>query len=124
MAHFAKLNSTNTVVEVLVVSNDTINNLPFPESEAVGIAFLENLFGQEDGVIWKQTSYNQNFRKNFAGMGFSYDPQRDAFIPEKIFASSVLNEEFCVWEAPIPYPTDGSIYNWDEPTLSWVKVEL
>jgi hypothetical protein len=124
MAHFAKLNSTNTVVEVVVVSNDAINNLPFPESESVGIVFLESLFGKEENVTWKQTSYNQNFRKNFGAVGYTYNDRLDAFIPSNICPSSILNEETCLWEHPVPYPTDGSIYNWDEPTLSWVKVEL
>ena len=81
---------------------------------------------------WRQTSYNTKggvhalggtpFRKNYAGIGFSYDEQRDAFIPPKPFASWLLNETTCLWDAPIPMPTDGKMYRWDEPTLSWVEV--
>ena len=118
MAHFAKINSqTNLVVEVNVVNNNDLGNLSFPESELVGIEFL----GPWDtpGTYWKQTSYNGNFRKNYAGIGHTYDAGRDAFIPPKPFASWLLNEITCLWESPVPYPTDGKEYMWDEPTLSW-----
>ena len=71
MAHFVKLNSDNIVIDVLVVSNDDIQNLPFPESEPLGVAFLQKLFGEEDGITWKQTSYNRNFRGNYAGIGIN-----------------------------------------------------
>jgi len=111
MAHFAKLNSENVVDQVVVVHN---NDAP---DEATGIAFLNSLFGN---ATWVQTSYNGNIRKNYAGVGYVYDSQRDAFIPPQPFPSWVINEESCQWEAPTPMPTDG-IYHWDEATTSWVK---
>lgn len=118
MAHFAKLNENNLVIEVHVVNNEDVLNLPFPESEPYGIAFLTQWSGGYDR--WRQTSYNSNFRKNYAGVGFVYDLTRDAFIPPKPFESWLLNEETCLWEPPTPYPNDGQLYLWDEPTTSWV----
>ena len=124
MAHFAKLNPSNVVVYVTVVSNDDIQNLPFPESEAVGLEYLNNFFGAlEQGYSWRQTSYNGNFRKRYAGIDYTYDPKWDAFIPPKRFDSWVFDEEKLVYVAPIPRPKDGKSYIWDEPTLSWVLVE-
>ena len=111
MAHFAKLNSENVVDQVVVVHN---NDAP---DETSGIAFLNTLFGD---ATWVQTSYNGNIRKNYAGIGYTYDSQRDAFIAPQPFASWLLDEETCQWSAPIPMPTDG-MYFWDEPTTSWVK---
>jgi hypothetical protein len=119
MAHFVKLNSDNVVLNILVVNNDDINNLPFPESEPVGIAFLESIFGAEEGVTWKQTSYNNNFRFQYAGIGFIYDTQRDAFIPPQPFPSWVFDEQNMGYVAPTPYPDDNKFYIWDEPTLNW-----
>ena len=119
MAHFAKLDENNVVIDVNVVNNEDIQNLEFPESEAVGIEFLNNWAGQE--FIWKQTSYNGNFRKNYAGIGYTYDAGRDAFIAPKPFASWVLNEDTCVWEAPVPRPQDGKSYVWNEETVSWER---
>lgn len=121
MAHFAKLDENNLVVEVIVVDNNDINNLPFPNSEPVGIEFLTQWSGGYTN--WKQTSYNNNFRKNYAGIGHTYDADRDAFIAPKEYASWVLNEDTCRWEFPVPYPDDGGIYRWDEDTISWVLVE-
>ena len=126
MAHFAKLDENNIVIDVNVVSNEDVQNLGYPDSEAIGIAFLNNWAGQE--FNWKQTSYNGNFRKNYAGIGFSYDPDRDAFIEPQPYGSWVLNERTCKWEPPIPIPADNGIgdppkrYMWDEPTISWVEV--
>jgi len=122
MAHFAQLNNENIVTNVIVVHNNELLDQDGNEIEQKGIDFCKSLFGQD--TKWIQTSYNSNFRKNYAGIGYTYDAVRDAFIPQKQYASWILNEQTCTWEAPIPYPTDGSIYNWDEPTLSWVKVEL
>lgn len=111
MAHFAELDENNIVLRVLVTDND------FPNE---GYDWLvDNL-----GGTWVQTSYNANFRKNFAGVGFSYDAERDAFIPPKPFESWTLNEDTCNWEAPVAYPTDGKIYKWDEESLSWIEVEI
>jgi hypothetical protein len=122
MAHFAKLDDQNIVIDVNVVNNETINNLPFPESEPVGVVFLTEW---SDGYTnWKQTSYNANFRKNYAAVEFTYDPVLDAFIPPKPYPSWLLNTETCQWQPPTPYPSDGNVYSWDEATQSWVKVNV
>jgi hypothetical protein len=119
MAHFAKVNTNNVVEEVLVISNDDIQNLDFPESEPIGQQFIQSL-GLEGN--WLQTSYNSNFRKNYAGIDFKYDMDRDAFIPPSPFLSWVLNEDTCQWEPPIPYPPNRYNYYWDEDRLSWVEI--
>lgn len=119
MAHFAQLDENNVVTQVIVVhNNELLDN--GAESEAKGIAFCQSLF---PGTTWVQTSYNGNKRKNYAGIGFNYDAQRDAFIAPQPFPSWTLNETTCRWEAPVPYPTDGKRYRWDEATLAWVLVE-
>jgi hypothetical protein len=117
MAHFAKLEN-NVVTQVIVVSNQDILNEQGQESEEKGIAFCSNLLGG----TWKQTSYNARIRKNYAGIGYTYDEGRDAFVPPKPFASWVLNETTCQWKAPVDYPTDDKRYTWDEATTSWVEV--
>ena len=122
MAHFAKLDESNVVLEVNVVNNETLNNLPFPESESVGIAFLTDWSGGYSN--WKQTSYNSNFRKRYAAIGNTYDPVLDAFIVPKPFPSWLLNTDTCDWQAPVPYPSDGNVYTWDETTQSWVQVNV
>lgn len=119
MAHFAQLDDSNTVIQVIVVNNEVMNNEEFPASEPVGIAFCQSLLGPD--TKWRQTSYNSNFRKHFAGTGFVYDATRDAFIPPKPFMSWVLNEDSCLWEAPIPCPQDGKFYEWDEGVGNWVE---
>lgn len=119
MAHFAKLDKDNIVLEVNVVANDVLN--PANE-EASGIAFLTEWSGGYTN--WKQTSYNGSFRKNYAAIGYTYDLQRDAFIAPKPFASWNLNEQTCQWEAPIQYPNDGQMYRWDEQAGNWVAIEL
>ena len=121
MAHFAEIDNDGTVLRVLVVANDQENR---------GQEFLANDLGL--GGTWKKTSYNTiggvhtsggtAYRKNYAGIGYTYDAVRDAFIPPKPFPSWELNEDSCLWEAPTPMPTDGKIYSWDEPTLSWKEV--
>jgi len=118
MAHFARLED-NTVTEVIVVHNNELL-VDGVESEAKGIEFCQSLFGGE----WKQTSYNGNIRKNYAGIGMIYDSTRDAFMYPQPFNSWVLDEDTCQWEPPIPYPTDDKTYRWDEPTTSWVEVEV
>lgn len=118
MAHFAKIDSNNIVTEVLVVDNREITDLNGVEQESIGVEFLKNLTGYVD---WIQTSYNGNIRKNYAGIGYIYDNQRDAFIPPKPYPSWILIEETCNWTAPVFYPTDGKIYSWDESTLTWVE---
>ena len=115
MAHFAEL-VDGIVARVIVVSNaDTASN--GVEDGAIGAAFCHNLLGGE----WVQTSYNANFRKNYAGIGFTYDTVRDAFIAPKPYASWVLDEATCRWEAPVAMPSEG-LWMWDEATVSWVAV--
>lgn len=120
MAHFAQLNEDNIVIQVIVVGNDDIKDSEGNESELKGVAFCKSLLGPD--TIWKQTSYNANIRKNYAGIGFTYDEARDAFIPPKPYSSWVLNETTCRWEPPIPYPIDGKRYEWNEESTSWVEV--
>lgn len=117
MAHFARIEN-GTVQQVVVINNDVIQDENGDEQESLGIAFCRSLYGA-DGE-WKQTSYNGNVRKNLAGIGYSYDTTRDAFIPPKPFSSWGLNETTCLWEAPTAYPDDGSDYVWDEASTSWV----
>lgn len=118
MAHFAELDSNNVVLRVVVIDNRDTADANGVEKEYIGAAFCERLFSG----VWKQTSYNGNFRKNYAGIGFTYDAGRDAFIPPKPFSSWVLNETTCDWDAPIPMPQDGKRYRWDEATLSWKEM--
>ena len=121
MAHFAQLDEHNIVLQVIVVSNDTIDNLPFPESEPIGVAFCQSLLGAD--TRWAQTSYNANFRYNYAGIGYTFDPTptpNGAFIPPKPYPSWLLNTNTFQWEPPVPYPNDGKMYYWDEATQSWV----
>lgn len=120
MAHFAKLNGGNIVLEVNVVNNSDIDDLPFPESEPVGIAFLTEWSGGYSN--WRQTSYNRNFRKNYAGAGYTYDATLDAFIPPKPYPSWLLNTNICQWEPPVPYPDPDKRYIWDETTQTWIPV--
>jgi hypothetical protein len=118
MAHFAELDDNNIVKQVIVVHNNELLDESGIESEQKGIDFCTNLFGGR----WVQTSYNGNFRKNYAGQFCLYDPIRDAFIAPKPFESWLLNEDTCKWEAPVPYPMDGSVYIWSEETLSWNNI--
>jgi hypothetical protein len=119
MAHFAKLDDNNVVLEVHVVNNAELD----PENEeASGIAFLTQWSGGYSN--WKQTSYNKTIRKNYACVGYTYDEEKDAFIPKKPFDSWVLNTNTWVWNAPVDCPQDGKFYDWDEPTTSWVEVEV
>jgi hypothetical protein len=114
MAHFAKLNSDNIVERVEVVSNDVAT------TEKAGVDFLNNFYDTND--VWKQTSYNENIRKNYAGVGYTYDETKDAFISPKSFNSWILNNDTCRWEAPVAYPDDGEQYKWNEDTTSWDAV--
>ena len=110
MAHFAEVDESDVVVRVLVVGND---------QEHRGQEFLADDLGL--GGTWVQTSYNGNMRKNYAGIGMKFDRVRDAFIPEQPYASWVLNEETCLWDAPSSHPSDDKNYKWDEDTLSWIE---
>lgn len=118
MAHFAQLDENNVVLQVIVINNSELMD-GGTESEAKGIEFCQSLF---PGTSWKQTSYNGNVRKNYAGIGFTYDAARDAFIAPQPFPSWVLNESTCGWQPPTPYPTDGKRYRWDESITNWVEV--
>jgi hypothetical protein len=122
MAHFAKLDDNNIVIDVNVVDNATINNLSFPDSEPVGIAFLTDWSGGYSN--WKQTSYNNSFRMRYAGIGFSYNSDIDAFIPPKPWPSFTLNPQTGLWDPPVPYPNDGKAYQWNEATQSWDPVDV
>ena len=124
MAHFAKLNNENKVTQVVVVNNNVATD------EAAGVAFLKNHYGQN--TIWKQTSFNTQrgvhelggtpFRKNFAGVDMNYDESRDAFVPDQPYPSWTLNEDTCLWEAPVPYkfPNMFPIDYWDEENQTWL----
>lgn len=121
MAHYAFLNQNNVVVDVItgIDESDTSHD-------------WEQFYGQNEGMICKRTSYNTRgnvnilggtpFRKNYASIGFTYDEQRDAFIPPQPFSSWLLNEETCLWDPPIPYPQDGNLYEWNNEQLNWVLV--
>ena len=117
MAHFAQINKNNIVERVLVIDQEQVNTGAFGEPSS-----------------WIQTSYNTQggkhilgcipLRKNYAGIGFTYDQKRDAFIPPQPFSSWTLNEETCNWNSPIPYPEDGKFYNWDEEKVAWVEKQV
>jgi len=120
MAHFAELNEDNIVQRVIVVDNKDCLDANNVESEEVGIEFCHNLLGG----TWKQTSYNGNFRKNYAGNGYVYDSSKDAFIPPKPFSKWILNEETCQWEAPVAYPDDEKFYIWNDNKGEWEESSL
>jgi hypothetical protein len=122
MAHFAKLNSSNEVVHVSVVDNWNITDGNGQESETVGVDYLHSVHGVEEGYTWKQTSYNGNMRKNYAGIGYTYDAGRDAFIAPKPYPSWTLDETTCQWKAPVDRPEGEGIYVWNESTTSWELV--
>lgn len=124
MAYFAQLNSLNNVDQVISINNSVLREpeITFPQTELLGQMFISNVLKLPGD--WKQTSYNKSFRKNFAGIGFTYDKARDAFIPPKPFESWILNENSCIWEAPIPYPNDGNTYKWNEVSQSWDLVSI
>jgi hypothetical protein len=117
MAHFAQLDENNVVTQVIVVSNTDTADANGVEKEHIGAAFCERLFGG----TWKQTSYNGTMRKNYAGIGYTYHEDIDAFVSPQTFASWVLNDK-AQWEAPVAMPTDGKRYSWNEQTISWVEI--
>ena len=117
MAHFAQLDENNVVTQVIVVHNNELLD-DGVESEAKGIAFCQSLFGGN----WKQTSYNGSIRKNYAGAGYIYHEDIDAFVSPKPFASWVLNDK-AQWEAPVAMPTDDKMYSWDEQNQQWTEVK-
>jgi hypothetical protein len=119
MAHFAEIGLNNVVQQVIVVHNNELLDENGVEQESKGAAFCRNLLGG----TWVQTSYNGSFRKNFAGSGYTYDTERDAFIPPKPFNSWVLDEETCQWNAPTPIPDNENMYTWNDETTSWDLIE-
>ena len=120
MAHFAVIDSDNVVIRVHVLNNEVLMK-DGVENEQQGVEFLQNLYANRD--LYIQTSYNNNFRKNYAGKDYTYDQTRDAFIPPQPFPSWLLDEDTCQWYTPTPMPDDGKRYGWDEDTTSWVIVE-
>ena len=118
MAHFAELDEFNTVKRVIVVHNNELLDDNGIEQEQKGIDFCVNLFGG----TWIQTSYNGNIRKNYAGIGYTYDPINDWFYNQQPYLSWTLNDN-AQWQAPTPRPADNKDYRWDEETLSWVEIE-
>jgi hypothetical protein len=118
MAHFAELDANNVVQRVIVVANKDTADANGNEVESIGVAFCQKLFGG----TWLQTSYNGNKRKNYAGVGYTYNADIDAFVPPKPYASWVLNDA-AQWEAPVAMPDDGQMYSWDENAQTWAKVE-
>jgi hypothetical protein len=120
MAHFAEIDTdrNNLVLRVVVVDNKDTRDAQGVEKEHIGAAHLERLLGG----TWKQTSYNAKSRKNYAGIGYTYREDIDAFVPPQPFPSWVLNAD-AQWQAPVPTPEDGKMYSWDEASLSWVVTE-
>ena len=114
MSHFARIDENGLVLQVVVVDNKDTADAFGVEKEHIGAAHLEKILGG----TWKQTSYNGNMRKNYAGIGYTYRADIDAFVPPQPFASWILNAQ-AQWEAPTPMPTDGKMYSWDEETTSW-----
>ena len=131
MASFAKIGLNNKVIEVLSIVNEVLYDSNGIEQEVIGIDFLTKLTGYP---VWKQTSYNTHggvhssggtpLRKNFAGIGYTYDEDRDAFIPKKPYNSWVLNEQNCLWESPVAMPINDNKYTWNESTLTWDIAEV
>lgn len=119
MAHFAQLDADNIVTNVIVIDNNVVDNLSFPDSEPLGVAFCQSLYGAD--TIWKQTSYNGNFRGIYAGIGFIYDPIGDVFVFPQPYESWVYNSQTQQWDPPIPKPTvpDGYMAVWDEIAQEW-----
>ena len=121
MAYFAKLGTGNIVETVISINNSVITDSNGVEQEQLGVDFINKLYNTRD--VWKQTSYNNNFRKNYAGIGYQYDQTRDAFIAPKPFNSWILNEDTCRWEAPVAMPTttleNNQYYSWNESIINW-----
>ena len=121
MAYFAKLGTGNIVEQVISINNSVITDNNGVEQEQLGNDFINKLYNTRD--VWKQTSYNNNIRKNYAGIGYSYDQTRDAFIAPKPFNSWILNEDTCRWEAPVAKPTEelenNQYYSWNESIINW-----
>jgi hypothetical protein len=121
MAYFAKLGTGNIIETVISINNSVITDNNGVEQEQLGVDFINKLYNTRD--VWKQTSYNRTFRKNYAGIGYQYDQTRDAFIPPKPYNSWILNEDTCLWNAPVAIPTtqlqENQYYSWDESIINW-----
>ena len=121
MAYFAKLGTGNIVEKVISINNTVITDANGVEQEKLGVDFINKLYNTRD--VWKQTSYNNNIRKNYAGIGYTYDQQRDAFIAPKPYNSWILNEQTCRWEAPVAMPIkqleENQYYSWNESIINW-----
>jgi hypothetical protein len=124
MAYFAKLGTGNIVEQVISINNAVITDANGVEQEQLGNDFINKLYNTRD--VWKQTSYNNNIRKNFAGIGYQYDQTRDAFIPKKPYNSWILNEDTCRWNAPVAMPEltqeqidNNNYYAWNESIINW-----
>jgi hypothetical protein len=124
MAYFAKLGTGNIVEQVISINNSVITDANGVEQEQLGNDFINKLYNTRD--VWKQTSYNNNIRKNYAGIGYQYDQTRDAFIAPKPYQSWILNEDTCLWEAPVAMPEltqeqidNRNYYAWNEQILNW-----
>ena len=118
MAHYAQLDSNNVVTQVIVIDNKDTADANGVEKEYIGAAFCERLFGG----TWKQTSYNGNLRKNYAGIGYTYQADIDAFVAPQPFPSWILDDN-AQWQAPVAMPTDEKKYSWDEATTSWIEIQ-
>lgn len=118
MAHYAEIDANNVVLRVIVVSNEDESTPDGTTVESIGVAFCQRLFGGD----WVKTSYNGNIRKRYAGIGYTYNSSLDAFVPPQPYPSWTLDNATADWIAPVPTPTDGKKYSWDEDTLSWVEV--
>ena len=126
MAHFAEIDENGKVLRVVVGCNQEVNSHGGDQSEEAALDFGNRVPLSKNGVKWIQTSYNRNFRKNYAGAGFTYDSNRDAFIAPKLHNSWVLNESKCIWEAPIAFPIDEKympFVNWDESNQRWFSYD-
>ncbi len=119
MAHFAEIDGNGVVQRVIVVGNKDTSDANGVEKESIGQAFCERLFGGN----WVQTSYNGNFRKRYAGIGYKYDAALDAFIAPQPYPSWTLDAN-ADWQAPVPMPTDGKMYAWDEAAQAWVEAQM
>lgn len=122
MAHYAFLDENNVVTEVITGVDENTVQTDLDGTEVGGTSEAwEAFYGNFRGQVCKRTSYNNNYRKNYAGIGYTYDSERDAFISPKPYNSWVLDEDTCQWEAPTPYPTDGKTYYWSEDDLAWTE---
>ena len=122
MAHYAILNQDNIVIEVITGVDEDVVQYDFDGSEVGGSSEAwEAFYGALRGMKCKRTSLHGNIRKNFAGIGYTYDEERDAFIPRQPYSSWTLDEETCQWVSPVPYPNDGKFYLWDEKIKDWYE---